>query len=157
ATILTATGVIKRFGGFTALAGIDFTVHAGERVGLIGPNGSGKSTFVNCLSGVLAIDGGAIAFEGAEISALPAWRRARLGLARSFQVPRPLKGASVRENIEVPLMFAAGQRDRQSVQEAAQHILDQLGMGGLAMKNPLTLSQVELRKLELGRALAARP
>lgn len=157
AELLTASGVVKKFGGFTALGGVDFVLHRNERVGLIGPNGSGKSTFVNCLSGVLGIDQGTIRFDGDAIETLPSWRRARAGIARSFQVPRPFKGSTVRENVEIPLMFAAGVHDRARLADQAQAILDLLGMGHLALKSPSRLSQVELRKLELGRAMAVRP
>src|SRR5262249_12784000 len=104
--ILRATQVTKRCGGFTAVDALDFTLAERERVGLIGPNGSGKSTFVNALTGVFGIDQGSVEFNGADITLLPAWQRARLGLARSFQIPRPFKSQTVRENIEVPLMFA---------------------------------------------------
>ena len=146
APILRATQVTKRFGDFTAVDALDFTLGQRERVGLIGPNGSGKSTFVNALTGVFGIDQGSVEFNGTDITRLPAWRRARLGLARSFQIPRPFKGQSVRENIEVPLMFAVGHTNPDQVEAEAEAILAQIGLGA-----------VELRKLELGRALAAKP
>ena len=157
ANIIEASGVTKRFGGFTALSAIDFTLGPRERVGLIGPNGSGKSTFVNCLTGVLAAEEGAIRFDGHDITRMAAWRRARLGLSRSFQIPRPFRGMSVRENVEVPLMFTAGHHDRAQVAAEAEAILAQVGLAARSKANPRSLSQVELRKLELGRALAARP
>jgi branched-chain amino acid transport system ATP-binding protein len=157
APIIEAVKVSKRFGGFTALNGVDFSLGRGERVGLIGPNGSGKSTLVNCLTGVLTVDRGAINFDGTDITRMPAWRRARLGMARSFQVPRPFRGLSVRQNIEVPLMFAIGRNDRAQVEREAQSILAEVGLAGRADARPRSLNQVELRRLELGRALAAKP
>jgi branched-chain amino acid transport system ATP-binding protein len=157
APILRATQVTKRFGGFTAVDALDFTLGQRERVGLIGPNGSGKSTFVNALTGVFGIDQGSVEFNGTDITRLPAWRRARLGLARSFQIPRPFKGQSVRENIEVPLMFAVGHTNPDQVEAEAEAILAQIGLGARSKANPKSLTQVELRKLELGRALAAKP
>ena len=78
--ILASRGLIKRFGGFTALHGIDFDLMDRERVGLIGPNGSGKSTFVNCLTGALRSDQGRVEFSGKDITAMPAWQRAHAGL-----------------------------------------------------------------------------
>jgi branched-chain amino acid transport system ATP-binding protein len=157
AKILEATGVTKRFDGFAALTSVDLTLLKGERVGLIGPNGSGKSTFVNCLTGILAPDDGSIIFDGNDITKTPAWLRARRGLARTYQIPRPFRGMTVQENIEVPLRFAVGHTSAGTISEAAQVILDQVGLGEKADLSPKGLTQVELRKLELGRALAAQP
>ncbi len=155
--ILKAVGITKRFGGFTALQDVDFHLGSHERVALIGPNGSGKSTFVNCLTGVLPASGGSVRFDEHDITGLPAWRRARLGLSRSFQIPRPFRGMTVRENIEIPLSFIAGGTDRAKLAAEADAILAQVGLADRSAMRPRTLSQVELRKLELGRALAARP
>ena len=157
APILRAKQVTKRFGGFTAVDALDFTISQRERVGLIGPNGSGKSTFVNSLTGVFGIDQGFVEFNGTDITKLPAWQRARLGLARSFQIPRPFKGQTVRENIEVPLMFAVGHSNPDQIEAEAEAILAQIGLGARRKASPKSLTQIELRKLELGRALAAKP
>jgi branched-chain amino acid transport system ATP-binding protein len=155
--ILEATGITKRFGGFTALTAIDFNLAKGERLALIGPNGSGKSTFVNCLTGIIPADEGSIVFDGDDITRVPAWLRARHGLARTYQIPRPFHGMSVRENIEVPLRFAVGHTSAREISELAQTILQQVGLGEKSELSPRGLTQVELRKLELGRALAAHP
>ena len=157
APILTSRGLTKRFGGFVALKEIDFALDSGERVGLIGPNGSGKSTFVNCLTGALQAEEGAVEFKGVEIPRLAAGRRARLGLARSFQIPRPFRGLTVRENIEVPLAFVAGLSGQAELQVRADETLERVGLLAKSAASPKNLSQVELRKLELGRALAAQP
>jgi branched-chain amino acid transport system ATP-binding protein len=156
-SVLSSRGVVKKFGGFTALTGIDFDLGPNERVGLIGPNGSGKSTFVNCVTGALPCDAGKIDFGGTDITDMAAWRRARLGLARSFQIPRPFRGLTVRRNIEVPLAFAAGMSDQREIERQAEEVLVRVGLAAKSRKAPRSLSQVELRKLELGRALAARP
>jgi branched-chain amino acid transport system ATP-binding protein len=155
--ILSSRGLIKRFGGFTALQGIDFDLNDHERVGLIGPNGSGKSTFVNCLTGALRSDEGQVVFAGADITTMPAWKRAHAGLARSFQIPRPFRGLTVRQNIGVPLAFIAGLSDQGDIDARADQVLAQVGLLAKAGQSPKSLSQVELRKLELGRALAAQP
>jgi branched-chain amino acid transport system ATP-binding protein len=155
--ILSSRGMIKRFGGFTALQGIDFDLNDHERVGLIGPNGSGKSTFVNCLTGALRCDEGQVVFSGTDITAMPAWKRAHAGLARSFQIPRPFRGLTVRQNIGVPLAFIAGLSAQGDIDVRADQVLAQVGLLAKAGQSPKSLSQVELRKLELGRALAARP
>jgi branched-chain amino acid transport system ATP-binding protein len=155
--ILSSRGLVKRFGGFTALHGIDFDLMDHERVGLIGPNGSGKSTFVNCLTGALRAEEGRVVFSGLDITAMPAWKRAHAGLARSFQIPRPFRGLTVRQNIGVPLAFIAGLSDQGDIDARADQVLAQVGLLAKAAQGPKSLSQVELRKLELGRALAAQP
>jgi branched-chain amino acid transport system ATP-binding protein len=155
--VLQAREVTKRFGGFTALDSVSFSLAARERVGLIGPNGSGKSTFVNCLTGALDVDRGSVSFHGSDITQVSAWRRSRMGLARSFQIPRPFRGLTVRQNIEVPLMFAAGRSERAVIEAEADAILAQVGLSARSRASPRSLTQIELRKLELGRALAAKP
>ena len=155
--IIEAKGVTKTFGGFTALQGVDFQLGPRERVGLIGPNGSGKSTFVNCLTGALPATAGTVAFDGQDITQMAAWKRARLGLSRSFQIPRPFKGMTVRQNIEIPLSFVGGRGAGAETEAEANAILAQVGLAARSDARPRSLSQVELRKLELGRALAARP
>ena len=152
----------KRFGGFVALDGIDLSVAAGERVGLIGPNGSGKSTLVNCICGTLANERGTVRFAGAAIDGLPAHERTRRGVARSFQLPRPFASLTVAENLRVPLLYTVNARPGTHL-AAAQldaRCADLLALVGLATKAaqyPRDLTQVEMRKLELARALAAEP
>ena len=150
--LLDVRGLVKSFGGFTALDGVSLAVGKGERFGLIGPNGSGKTTLINCISGALAHDGGSIHFGGEEISALPAYQRTRRGIARSFQIPRPFHSMSVLENLLVPLEYVSG-----GSEDEAQEILRQIGLADKAQTRSNQLSQVELRKLELARAMAARP
>ena len=157
--LLKITGVSKRFGGFTALDGVDLAVGAGERFGLIGPNGSGKTTLINCISGSLRNDSGSINFSGEEISALPAYQRTRRGIARSFQIPRPFSSMTVLENLLVPLEFVRhlGTLRRADTRAEAMEILHSIGLAGKADTRSNQLSQVELRKMELARAMAARP
>jgi branched-chain amino acid transport system ATP-binding protein len=152
APLLAVQGLVKRFGGFTALDGIDVQVMPGERLGLIGPNGSGKSTLVNCISGTLPIDGGSVALDGRRLDGLPPHQRTRLGLARSFQLPRPFGSLTVAENLRVPMLFA---RREGAASEA--ELLDMVGLGAKAQQRPRDLTQIEMRKLELARAMAASP
>jgi branched-chain amino acid transport system ATP-binding protein len=157
--LLVATQVTKRFGGFVALDGVDLSVAAGERVGLIGPNGSGKSTLVNCIAGTVR-GGGTIRFEGRDLGALPPHRRIRLGIARSFQIPRPFASMTVADNVRVPLLFAAHGRAARGVPEVsgeARALLAQVGLAEKADRLSGELTQVDLRKLELARAIASRP
>jgi len=155
--LLTAESVTKRFEGFIALSDFSLVMHPGERVGLIGPNGSGKSTFVNCLTGVFRADGGSMRFGGHDITGMPAWLRCKHGLARTYQIPRPFRGMTVQENIEVPLRFTAGHTSSSKIAEAAREILNKVKLADCARVNPRSLTQVELRKLELARAIAASP
>ncbi len=157
--LLSVTSVTKRFGGFTALDGVSLDIRAGERFGLIGPNGSGKTTLINCISGALHHDSGAVSFAGRDISHLPAYQRARCGIARSFQIPRPFKSMTVVENLAVALDFAAEEHglDRAGRDDAIADILDRMGLAAKAQTMSSQLSQVELRKMELARAVAARP
>jgi len=157
--LLEVKGVGKHFGGFAALEGVDLAVRPGERFGLIGPNGSGKTTLINCISGVLRNESGAIFFSGEEISRLPAYQRTRRGIARSFQVPRPFATMSVLENLIVPLEYVVHRRSMHTADTRAEamEILARIGLAEKADTLSSQLSQVELRKLELARAMAARP
>jgi branched-chain amino acid transport system ATP-binding protein len=156
--ILEVAGLSKRFGGFVALDAVDLHVDAGERVGLIGPNGSGKTTMINCISGALPCNGGQVVFKGQDITRLPAYRRVRLGLTRSFQIPRPFRSMSVLENLCVPLEYARGEGGHgRDVRGDAMAILELVNFQHRVHESSANLTQVELRKLELARALAAEP
>jgi branched-chain amino acid transport system ATP-binding protein len=156
AALLEVSGLAKHFGGFTALDGVSLQIAEGERFGLIGPNGSGKTTLINCVAGSLFNEQGSIRFRGEEVSRLPAYRRTRKGIARSFQIPRPFRSMSVLENLVVPLEYVVHLNDVDSRKEALR-ILDMMGLADKAGTPSSRLSQVELRKLELARAIAARP
>ena len=153
--LLEVQGMVKRFGGFIALNRVTIEVHAGERFGLIGPNGSGKTTLINCVSGALHPDEGRIVFEGRDITTLPAHRRTRLGIARSFQIPKPFASMTVRENLGIPMEYAGHARGH--TQEEVSAILTDIGLDAKAHLRPAGLTQIEMRKLELARAMAARP
>ena len=160
AALLEVEGVTKRFGGFTALESVDFVVRTGERVGLIGPNGSGKSTLVNCIAGTLKNEEGSIRFEGEDICGHAAHRRIRMGLARSFQIPKPFASMSVLDNLRVPLLYAARKHEKLAagrIVEEAMRILGEVGLAGRAHAMSGGLTQVDMRKLELARAMAAKP
>jgi branched-chain amino acid transport system ATP-binding protein len=154
--VLEVKGLSKHFGGFTALSEVSLALAPGERFGLIGPNGSGKTTLINCISGSLLNDAGSIVFKGEDISRLPAYQRTRRGIARSFQIPRPFKDMSVVENLMVPLQYVGHLKEGEA-REQARVIAAQMGLADKAGVLSSRLSQVELRKLELARAMAARP
>jgi len=158
--LLEASGLGKRFGGFVALEAIDLVVQPGERVGLIGPNGSGKSTLVNCLCGTLRHEIGTVRFDGKNLQGLKAYERTRLGMARSFQLPRPFASLTVAENVRVPILYvvqARSHRDAAATNARCAELLALVGLADKSEKLPRDLTQIEMRKLELARAMAAEP
>jgi branched-chain amino acid transport system ATP-binding protein len=156
--VLQVENLSKHFGGFTALRNVELHVSAGERVGLIGPNGSGKTTMINCISGALFNDEGTITFEGRDITRLPPHKRAILGIARSFQIPKPFRSMTVLQNLRVPLEYAAHSRAaHRRIDDEAMDVLELIGLKDRANDNSAGLTQVDMRKLELARALAAKP
>ena len=156
--ILQVDSMTKMFGGFAALDNVSLHLEQGERLGLIGPNGSGKTTMINCISGALSNDRGSVLFKGQEIRNLPAYQRARLGIARSFQIPRPFRSMTVLENLCVPLEYAASDRiGRSNLRQQGMKILETIGFAARAGDLSDDLTQVDLRKLELARAMAAKP
>jgi branched-chain amino acid transport system ATP-binding protein len=163
APLLQVDQLSKRFGGFIALDTVNLEVIEGERVGLIGPNGSGKSTLVNCISGALHNEAGSITFAGEKLNGLIAHERTRRGLARSFQLPRPFMSMSVAENIRVPLLYTVNARQgarhlsHGELDARCHELLALVALEDKAAKNPRDLTQVEMRKLELARAMAAEP
>jgi branched-chain amino acid transport system ATP-binding protein len=160
--LLEVTGLSKRFGGFIALDGIDLDVAPGERLGLIGPNGSGKSTLVNCICGTLQNETGSVRFNGHTLDGAPAHTRTHLGLARSFQLPRPFASLSIVDNLRVPILYTVSGRggtlrSPAAIDERCMELLTLVGLQHLARRWPRDLTQVEMRKLELARAMAAEP
>jgi len=159
--LVRVSDITKKFGGFTALSNVSLDIAPGERVGLIGPNGSGKSTLVNCISGMVDIDGGHILLNNTNISQLAPHARVHAGIARSFQIPRPFKSMSVLENIKVVLTFSGNQRldsnESRSKDERAIAMVESVGLAPKMHAISASLTQVELRKLELARAMSANP
>jgi len=162
AQLLEVEGLSKRFGGFVALDEINLAVTAGERVGLIGPNGSGKSTLVNCLCGTLVHEAGTVRFEGQDLAGQSAHQRTRLGMARSFQLPRPFASMTVGDNLKVPLLYTVNARRKPALTEGeigarCEELLTLVGLADRSRHFPRDLTQVDMRKLELARAMAAEP
>ena len=169
--LLTIDNLGKRFGGFVALDGISLVVKAGERLGLIGPNGSGKSTLVNCICGTLQNEVGSVTFNGHRLNGMSAHQRTRRGLSRTFQLPRPFASLSLADNMRVPLLYTVASRGA-ALDKVAAHgaaldagdiaarcieLLREVGLENKAHRLPRELTQVEMRKLELARAMAAEP
>jgi len=158
--LLRIEALCKNFGGFVALDNINVDIRKGERFGLIGPNGSGKTTLVNCISGALRQSRGVVAFGGNDITQLSPNQRSHRGIARSFQIPRPFRSMTVIENLMVALDFAAHRHLLESAshrRDAAMTVLGRIGLAAKADQPTTTLTQVELRKMELARAMATGP
>ena len=162
APLLAVDDLSKRFGGFVALDGVNLTVEPGERLGLIGPNGSGKSTLVNCLCGALHNETGTVRFDGVNVNGMTAHQRTRLGMARSFQLPRPFPSLTLIDNLRIPLIYSANVRrgshfTAAEIEERCGELLRLVGLDAKARRLPRDLTQVEMRKLELARAMGADP
>jgi branched-chain amino acid transport system permease protein len=154
--LLACDGVHKSFGGIHALRGVQLEVRRGEILGLVGPNGSGKTTLINVVSGQYRRDAGTIALEGREIGDLKPHRVAQLGIARTYQIPRPFAHLTALENVVLAATFGR-ESDKASVRAEAQHWLQFAGLGARADTLPGGLNLHERKFLELARALAAHP
>ena len=160
--LLHVDNISKRFGGFVALDGVEIEVQPGERLGLIGPNGSGKSTLVNCICGTLQNESGSVRFDGNIMDGLAAHERTHRGVARSFQLPRPFHSMTLADNLRIPLLYTVHARlgplrSPGDLDSRCHELLDMVGLLRKAKQMPRDLTQVEMRKLELARAMAAEP
>jgi branched-chain amino acid transport system ATP-binding protein len=156
--MLTVSGLTKTFGGFTALSHVSFEVRQGEILGLIGPNGSGKTTCFNCISGALAPTAGSIKFGDDEIAGRTPDAICHLGIARTFQIPRPFRKLTILENVAVAAHFGAASRTTEAqARQRATEILALVGLPADADATTALLGAGGLKKLELARALATGP
>lgn len=156
--ILTVEALTKRFGGFTAVDEVSFSVGEGEILGLIGPNGSGKSTIFNMIAGSLRPTAGTIRFRGQSVGGLSPNRICALGIGRTFQIPRPFHKLSILENVAVAGYFGQGRRvGKAEAWETAARSLDMVGLAHADHASVDTLGAAGLKKLELARALATNP
>jgi ABC-type branched-subunit amino acid transport system ATPase component len=168
--LLSAKGLHKSFGGVRAVRDVSFEVAPGSIFAIIGPNGAGKSTMLNLISGVYQSDAGTLSFDGADLTGLPAHRRVRLGIARTFQKIRLFKQLSVLDNVvagfhihhDVPawqyvIHAGAFQRDHARCRTEAIDLLSLVGLSGRRNTHAGSLSYGEQRMLEFARALATRP
>jgi branched-chain amino acid transport system ATP-binding protein len=156
--MLTVSGLTKRFGGFTALNAVSFSVAQGEILGLIGPNGSGKTTCFNCISGALPPTAGSIRFKEHEIGGMTPDKICHRGIARTFQIPRPFRKLTILENVAVAAHYGAEQRSTEAeARRRAVEILALVGLPADAQASTSLLGAGGLKKLELARALATNP
>jgi branched-chain amino acid transport system ATP-binding protein len=155
--LLQVEGLTRRFGGLIAVDALSFSVEAGEVVGLLGPNGSGKTTVLNLLSGALRADAGSVVLKGRAIAGKPAHRIARMGVARTFQLVRPLASMTCRDNVLTGLAFGRGGSWGAAARGEAGTLLDRVGLDRAHDTLPGELTYIDQKRLELARALALKP
>ena len=148
----------KRFGGLWALRDVSFSVAEGEILGVIGPNGAGKSTLINVITGYTRPTSGRVAIGGKDVTGLRPWVIAHDRVARTFQIVKPFRGLTVRENVAIGAMH--GNESDRSVRDAlatADELLELVGIAQHANAAPSQLSVADARRLEMAKALASRP
>lgn len=171
--ILKLENVEKKFGGLKALNNVSLSVYEDEILGLVGPNGSGKTTLINIISGIYKLDKGKIYFNGKRIDGLPTYKLAHLGINRTFQIPKPFHGLSVRENVEVAALYSGKQCLRAflnriknfhlfdkgycNIEDDVQSALSTVGLEKLQDKQATNLNSSQQKLLGLARALATKP
>ncbi len=155
--LLEAKGVSKRFGGLLAVSDVSFTLNEGEILGLIGPNGAGKTTLFNIINGVYKNDGGTFTFAGQDITGWPPNKLVHTGLARTFQVVKPLNEMTVLDNATVGACFGKEYLGLHKARETAMQVLEQVHMADRADVLAKHLTIAFKKRLEVARALAARP
>ena len=155
--LLTVTGLVKKFGSFHALDGMGFDVRLGEVLGLIGPNGSGKTTCINVITGLHQPDVGTVLYQGKPIGGLPSHRLARLGINRTFQVPKPFMSLTVRENVEVAQTYGRAPGSTAAGPDEIRVLLERLELDRDIDRSAADLTSAQQKMLDLARALATRP
>jgi branched-chain amino acid transport system ATP-binding protein len=156
APILALETISKRFGAVVVADSIDLALNQGEALGIIGPNGAGKTSLFGIATGTLTPDAGRVVFAGEDITRLPAERRCRKGLARSFQIPQPFTGMTVFENVVVAAAFGANEREA-AVYDRCADLLERCGLASKANRPAAGLTLLDRKRLELARALATKP
>ena len=154
-TKLKTIGLSRRFLGLVAVNKVSFSMDEGEILGIIGPNGAGKTTFINLISGIIMPGEGKIEYKGQDITYMPAHERARLGIARTYQLIHPLENLSLIENVMVGSIFARGHSMREARRRAAD-LCGELGLKDLD-RDTSKLTILEVKKMEIARALANEP
>ena len=158
-SLLGLTRVSKRFGGVNAVSDVTFAVDPGEILGIIGPNGAGKTTLLNCISGVARPDAGEIRWNDVSIRDVPPFRRARLGIGRTFQIVRPFPSMTVRENTAMGALFGRphGRLQPAAAMKEADEVLELVGLAEKRNYPVLRLTVPDRKRLEVARALAMQP
>jgi branched-chain amino acid transport system ATP-binding protein len=155
--LLQIQDVSKRFGGLQALSHVTFDLPEGQILGLIGPNGAGKTTLFNCINGIYPPEEGQVVFQGQDITGRKPYHLARLGLARTHQIVQPLNDLTVLQNVTAGACFGHEQRSLGRAELIADEVLDFVGLSGWRDQLAASLNVAQKKRLELARALAARP
>jgi branched-chain amino acid transport system ATP-binding protein len=155
--LLELKNVSRRFGGLVAVKDVSVSIKQGEIVGLLGPNGAGKTTLVNVVTGVHPATDGSVLFEGRDITHMPAFRIARSGLARTFQIVQPFPKMTVVENVAAAALFAGGASGMQEAFELARRQLEFAGLADAADQIASTLTLAKRKRLEFAKGLAMNP
>ena len=157
--IIEGRGISVAFGGLLALRGVDVAIEEHQVVGLLGPNGSGKSTLFNVMSGLLRPTAGEVWFRGRRVTGRPPWVMGRLGVGRTFQIPRPFAGLSVLESVLIGVTFRGRDRYRRAAdrRSEAERLLALVGLADKSGARAIELSLGQMKRLELAVALSSRP
>ncbi|HLE60824.1 MAG TPA: ABC transporter ATP-binding protein [Thermoanaerobaculaceae bacterium] len=155
--LLAVEELSKTFGGLRAVIGVSFAVAEGEILGLIGPNGSGKTTVLDMISGALRPDGGRVRLAGRDLTALPASTHTHLGIARTFQLVRPLPNLSTLDNVLVARLYGRDRPGHAAAREESLRLLELIGLRPKAHVPATGLTLTERKRLEIARALATHP
>jgi branched-chain amino acid transport system ATP-binding protein len=155
--LLSVTGVTKRFGGLQALTKVTFDIPEGQIMGLIGPNGAGKTTLFNCINGVYSPEAGQIHFHGEDVTGSKTYDMAKRGLARTHQIVQPLEELTVRENVIAGACFGREGHNLSSAYDIAEEVLEFVRLEAKADELAASLNVAQKKRLEMARALAARP
>ena len=155
--LLRLQGVTRRFGGLTAVSGVELSVERGEVIGLIGPNGAGKTTLVNVITGVHPASSGSVRFDGEDVTGLKPYQAARRGIARTFQIVQPFPEMTVLENVAAAAVFAGAVRYGSAANAEALEHLRFAGLADMAERRAASLTLATRKRLELAKGLAMRP
>ncbi|MGH3424724.1 MAG: ABC transporter ATP-binding protein, partial [Nocardioidaceae bacterium] len=156
--VLQTQGLGRRFGGLDAVSDVSFEVPEGQVLGIIGPNGAGKSTFINLVTGHTRPTSGRVLIDGKDLTGARPWVIAKARVARTFQIVKPFRGMSVRENVAVGILYSPHGTQRMAhALAAADDVLEEVGIADLGDRAPGELSVADARRLEFAKALALRP
>jgi branched-chain amino acid transport system ATP-binding protein len=153
--VLKTENLTRHFGGLVALTQVNMEFRENEILGIIGPNGAGKTTLINVIAGIYLPTEGKIFFNGQEISELPAHKRCRLGIGRTFQLVRPLQGLSLVENVMVGSLFGKGFSQREA-RKKAEELCEFLGLADIT-RDITRMTALEIKKMEIAHAMATQP
>ncbi|MBX9741517.1 MAG: ABC transporter ATP-binding protein [Beijerinckiaceae bacterium] len=154
--LLSVSGLVKRYGALLVTDDVSLSLERGEALGILGPNGAGKTTLFNLIAGTVAPSAGVISFDGRDVTRLPARRRCRLGISRSFQIPHPFVGLTTYENVLIGAAFGRRLSDG-AAQDRCIDVLERTGLIRKANALAGELTLLERKRLELARALATEP